>query len=49
MKIKADIQGKAAIESLVDIVLKACGIQARKKCNQILDSVELIKEEKKDD
>lgn len=46
MKIKTDIQGKAGIEWLADIVLRASGIQARGKVNQILEAVELEKTEK---
>lgn len=45
MKIQVDVAGKVAIEWLVDAVLKAYGIRAREKCEQVLGAVELIEEE----
>jgi len=45
MLIKADKEGKAKIEGLCDVVLKALGMQAREEINLILEAIEDIKEE----
>ena len=44
MQIKADTQGKAAIEQLCDIALKSYGVQAIKGVQEILDNIEIIEE-----
>lgn len=45
MKIIVDKEGKAKIEGLCDVVLKAFGMKARDEINLILESVEEIKED----
>ena len=49
MKIKVDAEGKHAIYGLIDIALKASGLNGLNGVNQILGSIELVKEEKKED